>query len=210
MGHTEFKEFVFQLARLECRENIFRRHPSPGWWSEPDRFSVDQAIALVAALGVMGLRRKLKKFLISIALRGSLMTNTRRNGATKENHGQPYKAEKGKQIFRDYSWKLPDFFGPRDWAAALRILCVPHLYPIIFMCDILLLLNAMKRRASPDTDPLNYLIRTRLALWYQPTPLSRLVLKIEKPEALKEALIRYSMRVGFPYDELFQPLLEEK
>lgn len=209
MGFTPLVEFLFQLDKLRCPDNPnnFRRHPSPGWWSEHDRFSVDQAIALIAALATMRMKRSLLRFLFQIAKRGSFMTNTRMNGATKENHGQQYKTISGKPVFRDYSWKMPDFFGPRDWALALRTFEIKALYPLIFIADILLFFNAVKRRLSPDNDPLNYIIRTRFATYYQPTTFGKLVEKIEDTAEIRAAVRKYSERTGFPYDKLFDQII---
>lgn len=209
MGFTPLVEFLFQLDKLRCSENPnnYRRHCSPGWWSEDDRFSVDQAIALIAALATLRLRKTLIRFLFGIIKRGSFMTNTRMNGATKENHGQQYKTENGKPIFRDYSWKVPDFFGPRDWAFALRTWELKILYPFILIADILLLLNAIKRRIRPDNDPLNYIIRTRFATYYQPTIASNMIEKIEDTPAIRAAVRKYSERTGFPYDKLFDSII---
>lgn len=209
LGYLDQNEFTYCLKLLECPKSPdnYRRSAARGWWSDPDRFSVDQSIALMAGMGTMGRLDKLKPFLWNIAKRGSLMTNTRRNGATKENHGEVYKFEDGKPVKRNYKWKPPGFFGPRDWATALRFFHSPYLHPLWYLIDVLTVLNSLKRRYWPDNDPVNYILRTRIAEHHQPTFWIKLALRIEDTKRVKEGLEYYSNRIGFPYDKIMDHLL---
>lgn len=174
------------------------RHHSDGWWSEACRTSRDQVTPLLA-IGDYG---DLWKLLIR---RGGFFWNTRRNGATKENHGQVYKQVNGRPVKRNYNWKLPDWAGPNTWALYFRY--KGWQWPL-YICDTFLFFNAISRRFTTDRDPNNYLVRTRYAQRKNRTFWIGLIDRIEDKEKLDADLHYYYQRVGLmPMYDLWRELI---
>lgn len=182
------------------------RHPSEGWWSEPDRFSRDQAIPFVIYMSKLGLHKSLFKFMMKHIFRLGLFWNTRRNGATPENHGQ-LKYSDSDEIY-NYNWKLPDGSGPEFWALYIRGFRWWLLYPLLCLFDLETVFSAIKRRIWPDNDPLNHVIVSVYSNRVMPTPCSKLVSLINDKEETLSRMRYYFDRVGMPeMVELWKPLI---
>lgn len=163
---------------LECKDSPgnFRRHPDRlFWYSHCDRFSRDQAIPLVISFGYMKDRKSLKRFFMAHLKRGLLfMTNTRRNGTTKRNHGKEYKFDTKNQkwLKRNYNKKIPDFTGPEFWGLYIRGFENKWLYPILLISDLQSLVSAIVRRLMGNIDVINHTMISAYSKDVMPTPLS--------------------------------------
>jgi len=214
--------FKKKLSELEVpgHKGNYRRHPKKGWASEPDRMSRDQMTPLIIAMGFYGFTDSLNWFTLRWLTRFMFMTNTRRNGATKENHGTNG---------RDYSFKLPDF-SPTFSGLLIRAYKIKLLYPILFILDLELLLGAIKNIywASESGDDHNFIARLFQAEESFPTPISSVATKLYgKRKQMKHqkvfdyktnshpqrAIQHYAARGNFKYpplDVLFKSMVESK
>lgn len=73
-GRLTFKD---TMTLLEVHQTgIFRRHPDPAhWWSDPSKFSRDQQIPIVAALGAWALTEPLERLWRATVGRGRICQN---------------------------------------------------------------------------------------------------------------------------------------
>ena len=183
------------LRYLECpwAPGIGRRHPHKGYWySDDDRESRDQGILLRSWASFWN-KPLLWRMFKAHAKRGFLfMSNTRRNGATKANHGQkqnPYTDEKF-----DYSWKMPDFTFFGVWAQYIRGLNLWFLYPLLCIFDFSLFFNALIIRNTDQHDIFQHIVQCLQAKKQLPTPLSWFTNRyLNDPEQIMEKC-RYYMR----------------
>lgn len=185
----EFKRFtklsyLESLSVLECPNSPgnFRRHPAnPPWASECNRFSRDQATSLLMSMGYEPKAYpSLCKFFKAHLRRGLLfMTNTRRNGATRENHGTEFKKDgNGKPVFRNYNWKLPDLTGPEFWALYIRAFRIKWMYPLLYILDLETLISVYSRiKNAEDNDDLNLICILVNAHMTMPTVVSKFALR---------------------------------
>ncbi len=161
------------IRYLECpwAPGIYRRHPHKGYWySDDDRMSRDQWIPMLAMLSFWD-KEALKRAFWAHMKRGMLfMSNTRRNGTTKANHGQKQN-QYTDEIF-DYSWKMPDptLFGV--WAQYIRGLNMWFLYPLLCILDISLLVNALIIKKTDKSDIFQHIVQCLQAKKQLPTPIS--------------------------------------
>jgi hypothetical protein len=127
-----------------------RRHPDPTkWYHDPNRMSRDQLTSNICALGFAS-KWTLFKLLLGNILRGMLFTtNTRENGATKSN-GQPISFLQRIQYFFGWrpaypvwAWSLPDVTDPSIWGAYIRGLSAWPLYPLLFLTDLVLVIQSL-------------------------------------------------------------------
>ena len=188
------------LARFYHGNDLYIRHPSPGWWSEPDRLSRDQATPLVISLSVFGYDGYLRGFFLSHLKRFGFMTNTRRNGATKELHGTDKYLGHPEDGQYDYSWKLPDFIGPEFISVYIRAFNCWWLYPLLVICDVETLIGSLLWRYSKkgQTDVLNHMIVCEYANRVLPTPTGWLAKKLNDPDQFNRNLFYYFNRIGMP------------
>lgn len=169
--------FSEMLNWIERPKGQFVRHPDESkWYSESDRLSADQARSMLAACAIQGEigRKAAARFARAHLCRGLLfMTNTRRNGATRENHGQVYKQVNGRDVRRDYSWKLPDITGPEFWALLIRATRCRWLRWLLPLLDASSLLSALVSRAQFHADVRNRVQLSILGMLVWPTWCSR-------------------------------------
>ena len=168
----KYNEVFRFLDHLEKQPGLFVRHPdSAKWYSSLDRMSRDQMTPLIILMGYYRMFPRLKRAMIKWLGRGMFMQNTRRNGATRENHGQTYRRDGTR---RNYNWKLPDW-APTFLSLYIRAFRSPLFYPLLYICDIELLLSALKKRifgGSKAGDEFNFTSRLVQAQRSFPTPLS--------------------------------------
>lgn len=160
--------------QLQISDGNYRRHPDPDfWYSDSDRMSRDQLIPNLVLWGLFD-KKRLFRFFIGHLKRGLLFTtNTRRNGATKENHGTIYKYVNGKPVRRNYNLKLPDLTGPSIWAKYIRGFNLLPLYPLLMILDIEYFINSILKRtlAKNDNDIINHCIEGIYSSYKMTTPL---------------------------------------
>ena len=161
--------YPFVMKELHVADGVFLRHSNPDYdASDWDRMSRDQFQPMVIAAGYMS-RVELNKIFRGHLGRGFLFTNnTRRNGATKKNHGLMVAGE-----VRNYNWKLPDLTGPEIWGNFIRAYNFWPLYPLLLLLDLELFLGALKWRFYPSHNiTMNHTLSLFQALDRMPTPLS--------------------------------------
>lgn len=209
---VEDREITFSemLSWIERPAGQFVRHPDTSrWYSEPDRLSSDQARSMLAACAVQGEggRKAAARFACAHWCRGLLfMTNTRRNGATRENHGQVYKQVDGKDVRRDYSWKLPDVTGPEFWALLIRATRSRWLRWLLPLLDISSLLSAIVSRANLHPDVRNRIQLSVLGTHVWPTRCSKLAAKLYAKGPLIESARAFW---GVPWEPPMDVYLED-
>lgn len=185
---------------LDERTSKLRRCQSlkqPDWTQDLDRGSRDQLRPFFAACAANpSYTPQARSVALEHAKRGFLFTyNTRRNGATQENHGQVYKTVNGKEIKRDYSWKLPDFTGPEYLGLMIRAARARLLYPLLLVLDLFLVLSALMALVKPTTDKdcRNQILTLAVSQLVGTTPLSWLASKLYKRSgAAKRAVAWFS------------------
>ena len=212
------------LPRLHIANGIYCRHPMEGWTSDPDRMSRDQLTPLIVVCGMYGFRDRLKAILLQWLKRGMFTYNTRRNGATKENHGTKKRYGSSR---RNYNWKLPDF-APTFGAVFIRAFKCRWLFFALWIYDIELLCSAIKKLywASKSGDDLNFIARLLQAREVGPTFISRLANRIyrrrewikpplesdyEPANGPQSAVLHYCSRGNWKYPDLdreFRQILE--
>lgn len=193
---TIFYSYKIAKKSLECENspNKYRRHPDPDWWySDCDRFSRDQAIALTIAMGTFKDKPSLKGFAKNHKF---LMTNTMPNGVWKDPDEHAEKA--ARWVFWTDKKKLPDFTGPKLWSVYIRGLDLWWLYPLLCVFDVLLVLNAINRRFTKDKDPLNHFLTLEYAQRKYKTPMSILADHVDNKLKVIEDAEHYFDRVGLP------------
>lgn len=183
------------MCESRYRAVMDKLHPSPGLllrhsWigydaSDWDRMSRDQFQPMVIAAGYYGggndLRGSdLQRLRSGHLKRGFLFTsNTRKNGATKENHGQFSDGE-----VRDYSWKFPDLTGPEVWGNFIRAFNAWYLFPLLILFDLELLFGAIRWRVAPKHNiAMNHTLSQLQAMDRFPTPVSwlaRMIMPVPK------------------------------
>lgn len=182
------------------------RHPSPGWWSDPDRLSRDQSTPLVICLAEFFQGRLLREFFFNHLKRGFFFTNTRKNGATIHNHGHFKYGPHEPDYVYDYSWKMPDFIGPEFLAIYIRAFGLWWLYPLLCIFDLETLIGSIHWRFKADqTDVLNHLIVCEYGTRKLPTPISILARKLISKDDFNRKMHYYFGRVGLlPMFELWK------
>lgn len=181
------------LNHLECPNSRgnYRRHPdSLFWYSDCDRMSRDQSIPVVVGMGIFNQKKHLRDFFLRHLFRGLLFTtNTRRNGTTKENHGQSY----GNGKVRNYNWKLPDFTGPEFWSLYIRAAKLKILYPLLLIFDFFLLISSIVTKKQKDKkDVINHTISCVNAGHTMPTPFSYIANKyVNDPKDLAKRMYEF-------------------
>ncbi len=199
------------ISGLYNRYGVWRRHPDENrWYGEFDRMSRDQSIGIIVSLG---LYKKwsvlLLTFLNHLLLRGLLfMTNTRKNGSTKENDGEEYSPGK----LRNYSWKLPDPTFLEYWGLYIR--CLPKslgviLYPVLLLADTITLIGGLVRNKNDDNDVLNHCIVSVNASVNLPTPVSRLANKLTDWDKMEDKLNKYFDDTEPPLHKIWIPLIKQ-
>jgi hypothetical protein len=172
----------------------------PDWTQDLDRGSRDQLRPFFAACATnTTYRTEARRVVLEHLKRGFLFTyNTRRNGATKENHGQVYKVVSGKEVKRDYSWKMPDFTGPEYVALMIRAAKLKILYPLLGVLDLFAVGAALLAHLRPeaDTDCRNQVLGLAVSQLVMPTPFSWLASKIYKRSGAAERVLAWFSRPG--------------
>ena len=186
LGFNRPHRFVnAQITHEDARQAFFSqngywtRHPDQNRWSgEINRGSRDQLTGGLIFLALAGFGSVLfKLFLKHLVFRCLLFTtNTRRNGCTKENHGEPLSPWKNLKLtkfeqfvvqkkipvipinpeFRNYNWKLPDLTLFETWSLYARAL--PWglgwlFYPLLLINDLILLYDTSNQN---DPDVMNH------------------------------------------------------
>lgn len=206
---TRFKNA--SLAYEDALQAFYRgkgtwaRHPDRSRWSgDSNRFSRDQNVGVLIGLGLsQNYSVLLVTLFFHLILRCLLFTtNTRRNGCTKENHGQvmsPWKkfkpnryeqfildhkvpimpvSKKCNDEIRNYNWKIPDITFIRTWSLYLRGLPWGLGYlglPILLLNDLMLL--RLTTNPDEDNDVMNHVQRCVYARLKCPTPISMRIFK---------------------------------
>lgn len=194
--HTEGVESnaIKWLDMLETSPGLYVRHPDKKYWySDDNRMSRDQCFPLIICLGALGFKRRLFNFFIRhLMLRGGLFTtNTRRNHATKENHGTTRYTNPAPlrwyhklilklripflpvpEDYKNYNWKLPDFTGLSFWGAYIRGFGLWWLYPLLCVLDLEFFINSIIKRFKNDHHVINHIVEATYNSYKYPTPLS--------------------------------------
>lgn len=199
-----------KFNKLEVAPGVWRRHPDISkWYGETNRTSRDQLIPILTAIAANGLSKRARKFLKQHLKRGLLFaTNTRRNGATRENHGSQYKGNGRLSLtdkiilklkipllpvtegFRNHNWKLPDLTLIEFWALLIRACDFRLLYPLLMVFDISLFFGFLFRKfLKSDPDVRNYIMPLLAASYKLPTPFSMLASYLSKEHLDLAALV---------------------
>lgn len=195
LGELWFKGMRPSLPMAYCIEGSWVRYPGPGWWSDKDRLSRDQATPLIILMGYTS-KKLLFIFLLKHILRLGFFTNTRRNGATRLNHGTDKYAGHPEDGQYDYSWKLPDFITLEFIAIYIRACGFWFLYPILCILDLETLLSSILWKYRKGTDVLNHLIASTYFINKYPTPTSLLAYRLIDRVAFNEKMSYYFNRIG--------------
>lgn len=179
--HRDEDDYLAIMKKLHVDNGVFVRHVRPlndvnSW----DRMSRDQFQPMVIAAGYWS-KEELSKIIKGHRSRGFLFcTNTRKNGATRHNHGKVVAGE-----IRDYGWKLPDITGLEILGNFIRSKKSWFFYLALFICDIEGLFGSIKWRCFPKHNiALNHTLSLLQACHRLPTPLSWLSRKIMPFERL--------------------------
>ena len=128
--------------------DLYRRHPDPMmWYSEIFRQSRDQELFLSIMLYIFEPDRLLRHYELH-KKNWFLFWNYRRNGSTKENHGEVYNPRGDK---RNYNKKLPDLMGPGFATIYLRFFYSWRVWPVLLICDFKIMLGVLFKRMSKMT-----------------------------------------------------------
>ena len=169
------------MKKINPHPSVILRHSNPLYdASDWDRMSRDQFQPNIIAAGywskerINGLRRGHRR-------RAYLFTsNTRKNGASKSNHGTFVAGET-----RDYSWKLPDPTFFEIWANFIRASKQWWFYPFLLVYDLELLFGSIKWRYWPKHNiALNHTLSVLQCYDIMPTPWSYLAVKVMPVEKL--------------------------
>lgn len=187
MGLMSSEELQFVSERykksldlLNDPENpgFLRRYPDPAYWGGlSDRFSRDQSVPNVVAMGFMA-PEHLKAFFRDHMRRGLLFTtNTRKNWAWPPGHPE-YDP-------KQYRWKLPDLTVLGFWGLYIRAFRCKWLYPLLWITDLDNLLGSINKvynygSNAEHSDDLNHLVTLYQAEMVMPTLWSKLALRIYK------------------------------
>lgn len=130
--NTEAEDY-FRAMKYIAVGFTFRRYRNPKYWTyDPDRVSRDQFRPTLAANVALGNEEEVERLRKGHAQTWYLRAgNTKWNGATKQNHGQPYGTKevidwpyfwRKKKIvkYRDYNDRPADFTGPDVWSIYVR------------------------------------------------------------------------------------------
>lgn len=191
-GSTGNEEAIFRDLECPGCKGRFRRHPdSDYWYSDCDRMSRDQTIPLLSAMAIHSpyyLNRHFKDHLSRCLL---FTTNTRRNGATKANHGMVKGGHKTGDTY-DYSWKMPDITFMDVWAIYIRGFRSWVLWPLLVIFDLQLLANSILIKMNPDkVDIMQHTCQILLAKHSMPTPISFLAAEFINIDDYKDRLNEY-------------------
>jgi hypothetical protein len=183
---NDFQRFKQCLTKYYPAPGIMRRHPDPDRSaSDWDRGSRDLTIPFLVAAGLYGQKKLLLRYLWEHIKRLGFFHNIRQNGTTKANHGEPI-PDTDKHY--DYRKRLPDFSTPQVVGICLRGLKCWPLYWVVFICDIILVLNsAYKHYFSKNDIVFNHELTVLYAQHTMPTGLGHLCHLIFTP---KEAMRR--------------------
>ncbi len=185
------------LCGLFDEKKGWRRHPDEkAWYGDFDRMSRDQMIPNIVALGLHKCWSVLWiTFWHHLIYRGLLlMTNTRRNGSTPENHGQPVWPQDPLSKKFNYDWKLPDFTLFEFWGLYIRALpkwIGVFFYPILLISDLMTLGGGLIRNHNDDKDVLNHCIISVNATVNLPTPIIWLANKLTNWDLMARKLRQY-------------------
>lgn len=206
---------------------LLRRSPDRDWTGDWNRGSRDQYTPKTCYEAFKG---SLSSLIFGHVLRFGFYSNTRRNGATPENHGKQYKGNEclkwwHKIIlkykipflevahgFRNYNFKLPDIVSPSILGLYLRknrFSCFVF-YLLILILDVLLFFNAATISLSirKEKDILNYLAVTRTISRVNPTFISNLIFSIEDRADLDKRLDLYFNATEFrPIYDIWDKLI---
>lgn len=134
---------VLALLNDPNHQGWLRRWPDPVFWAgQSDRFSRDQAIPNVIAMGEMAQFKALKAFMKDHLKRALLFaTNTRENAA------EPGTAA--------YAWKLPDLTALGFWSLYIRAFRAWALYPLLLVFDLDFVVSSAIKVLIYGKDPTN-------------------------------------------------------
>lgn len=169
------KQYHKVMDKIHPTPGLILRHSNPDYdASDWDRMSRDQLQPNIIAAGYWD-KEELQDLNKGCRRRGYLFaSNTRRNGATKYNHGEDVAGE-----VRDFSWKLPDLTGPEIMGNLIRAYKAWYLYPILILCDFELLGGAIKwRYFAKHNITMNQTLSQMQAADRMGTPLSWLANKV--------------------------------
>ena len=201
LGEVWFRNIApaaaLNLLKYQHTNGSWSRHPSEGWWADGDRLSRDQATPLVIALSECYPKYILWDFFIQHFKRGFFFFNTRKNGATLNNHGTDKYYGHPKDGQYDYAWKLPDPPGAEFFAIYIRALRIWWLYPMLLILDLETLIGSVIWKfKTGQTDVLNHMIVCEYATRVYKTPLSILAKRLNSKDQFNANLEYYFNRVG--------------
>lgn len=191
-------DFKTTVLKHHVAPGVLVRHPNLDWdASDWDRMSRDQLHPIIIACGYYD-KEELRKLTVGHAKRLFLFTNnTRKNGATKRNHGKMDSGE-----VRDYGWKLPDVTLFEIWALFIRAWGLRVLWPLLWLLDLELLGGAIRwRYFRKHNIAMNHTLTQLQAMDRLPTPVSWLAEKIMPVSELIELIDEHFH--DFPDDMIF-------
>jgi hypothetical protein len=163
-----FKDTISLLEIDQSGE--FRRHPDPTkWWSDPKKFSRDQQIPIVAALGVWGLKENLERLWAATVKRGRVCQN---GDAVGPDHYNLFQRSRSAQL-------------DVDPAGELQLLAMAA--------------SLMARNTDDVSDDLNHIVALSVSTLVNPTRTSRKAIKAyitSRPHTCGSYLQRYYEKFG--------------
>jgi len=175
------------------KKGLARRHPDESkWYGDFDRMSRDQSIPFLISMFIMEQIYGPWEFFKAHLKRGLLFTtNTRRNGASLQNHGEVYKNDKmGKPVKRNYNRKLPDLCGPNFWSIYIRGFRAYPFWPVLCCLDLFLLGSVISFNIKPR-EPNQLLLLLAFSRTRLPTPLSFVAWRVLNKNKARDELKKY-------------------
>lgn len=191
---------------LRCSKGNYKRHAANGWWSDCDRMSRDQMTSVVIWLAETKHNVLFKEFYVELLKRFGFFTNTRRNGATKENHGKRKWPNHPTNFSKyDYSKKIADFVTLKFLAIWIRGANAWYLRPLLYLLDLEALIGTIRHNKTKESDVLNHLICSHYFIRKYPTIISKFSYRLINREVFNRKLDTYFKRVGLePMCELWK------
>jgi hypothetical protein len=153
---------VLKMLNDPNHPGFLRRWPDPSFWAGlSDRFSRDQAIPNIIAMGEMAQYKALRAFLLNHLRRALLFaTNTRENGVMPMPNTLTT-LQKVQYFFGwrpstpVYAWALPDLTAIGFWSLYIRAFRAWALYPLLLVLDLDFVVTAIIKVLIYAKDPSN-------------------------------------------------------
>lgn len=126
MGEDLYEFYCRCIAQYEAKKDTYRRHPDPSkWYSNPNNFTRDQTVMLMAAMMVQNDKQRMRGLAWSLIKRAGFHQNYHIGTDTT---GVWYKDN-----------KIPDPTTPAQVATFIRALDMWYFYPLLYILDAFLL-----------------------------------------------------------------------